>query len=304
MELILNDLQNDYVDLVTTVARGQTVNVRGQLTREITNATLVIPDPTRVMLPIRTNRKINLKLAAVETLDIIAGTSHPTLVMRAAPEYGAVLVDPSDLDYGAYGPRLSAQLQTCVSGLRLDPSTRQAIATIWRPDDLGHVGDRPCTVMLHFLVRDEALELHVTMRSNDVWLGTPYDVFAFTQLQQTVAFSLDRLVGQYVHHATSLHLYERNFNQAGTLEYAPRSIQQICCDAQPRGVRPIAAVSHPVERHNFVLLQNTAFMLLENAHLTSNESNAEFPFLDDARWENQWYAGQLEKLVPRKEGVT
>lgn len=301
MELILENLQNDYVDLVHQVAGGQPVNVRGQGTYEITNATLVFPNVTGPLLPVRVGRKINLKLAAVETLDMIAGTSHGDLVRRAAPEYGDVLVDPSDLDYGAYGPRLSAQLQRCVTSLRVDPSTRQAIATIWRPDDMTHDGDRPCTIFMQFLIRREFLELHVTMRSNDVWLGTPYDVFAFTQIQQTMAYALDRPAGQYVHHATSLHLYDRNLLAASELAHVDNDLYELTRDVLPHGVRPIARASSQVERHNFTLLQNTAFMLLTNADLTLNESNAEFPLLDDARWENPWYASQLEKLVPTKE---
>jgi thymidylate synthase len=300
VELILDNLQNDYVDLVQTVANdGQPVVVREQMTYELTNVTLVFPRVEEPMLPVKTGRKINTKLAAVETLDIIAGTSHGELVLRAAPEYGAVLVDSSDLDYGAYGPRLSAQLQQCVTALRIDPTSRQAIATIWRPDDLTHNGDRPCTVMLHFLIRDGKLELHTTMRSNDVWLGTPYDVFAFTQLQQTVAYALDVSAGQYVHHATSLHLYHRNFAQVDELDHVDSVAYALTRDTLPRGVRPLAAVQTPVERHNFTLLQNTAFMLLEtSSRLRSHDL---MPHGADAAWQNPWYAGQLEKLIDVKE---
>lgn len=303
MELVLHDLQNDYVDLVHQVAGGSPVNVRGQGTYELTNATLVFPDVTGPLLPVRVGRKINLKLAAVETLDMIAGTAHADLVRRAAPEYGQVLVDPSDLDYGAYGPRLSEQLRQCVTALRIDPTSRQAIATVWREEDLMHNGDRPCTIFMQFLIRHEQLELHVTMRSNDVWLGTPYDIFAFTQIQQTVAYALDRPAGQYVHHATSLHLYDRNMAAASELGYVTDDIRSLTRDVLPHGIRPPTfAGTSAVERHNFVLLQNTAFMMLTGAHVGSNAPTPDdLPFLDDARWQNTWYADQLEKLFPRKE---
>lgn len=219
MELVLRDLQNAYVHLVHHVlTEGQQVRCRDQWTTEITAATLIFPDVNyTTLLPLGVNRGVNLKLAAVEALQLVAGESHPDLVLAAAPEFAAVMVDPTDLDYGAYGPRLKVQLHEIVKQLLVDGQSRQAVAHIWSSNDLWHEGDKPCTIFLNFLVRDLRLELHVHMRSNDVWLGVPYDVFAFTQLQHTVARALQLLPGQYVHHATSLHLYERDIERAEKL---------------------------------------------------------------------------------------
>jgi thymidylate synthase len=50
------------------------------------------------------------------------------------------------------------------------------------------------------------------MRSNDAWLGLPYDMFQFTQLFQTVCRVLGVPAGTYTHTAWSLHLYERDVN--------------------------------------------------------------------------------------------
>src|SRR5213595_1649095 len=87
---------------------------------------------------------------------------------------------------------------------------------IWYPEP--HVVRAHVCVQFELLIRNEKLELHTHMRANDVWLGVPYDVFAFTQLQQSVARALHRQVGQYVHHATSLHLYERDLERAAKLQ--------------------------------------------------------------------------------------
>jgi len=219
VELILGGLQDSYVRLVRHVRdNGVPVKCRDQMTFEITAASLIFPDVTMPLLPIGVNRGINLKLAAVEALQLIAGESCPELVTAAAPEFTRVLVDASDLDHAAYGPRTQAQLNEIITMLKHDPTSRQAVAMIWRRDDLTFDGDKPCTIFLQFLIRNEKLELHTHMRSNDVWLGVPYDVFAFTQLQQSVARALHRQVGQYVHHATSLHLYERDLERAAKLQ--------------------------------------------------------------------------------------
>jgi thymidylate synthase len=48
------------------------------------------------------------------------------------------------------------------------------------------------------------------MRSNDIWMGFPYDVFSFTAMQCLMAMELGLGIGTYTHIAGSLHLYERN----------------------------------------------------------------------------------------------
>ena len=48
------------------------------------------------------------------------------------------------------------------------------------------------------------------MRSNDVWMGFPYDVFQFTCMQILMSMELGVEIGTYTHIAGSLHLYERN----------------------------------------------------------------------------------------------
>ena len=52
------------------------------------------------------------------------------------------------------------------------------------------------------------------MRSNDLWLGFPYDVFQFTCMQVLMSMELGIELGSYTHIAGSLHIYERDFKKA------------------------------------------------------------------------------------------
>src|SRR5260370_41880706 len=52
------------------------------------------------------------------------------------------------------------------------------------------------------------------MRSNDAWLGLPYDVFTFTRIQAYVAAAVGVEPGRYTHTVGSLHLYERDWERA------------------------------------------------------------------------------------------
>lgn len=231
MEFILNDLRGDYVNLVKHVTHsGKPVVSRGLATRELTAVSLVFPNVLNPLLPVGVGRGVNARLAAIEALQLISGVQRHDLVQQVTPGFDSVLVDQENPDYGAYGPRIITQVGDCIDILNADPTTRRAVIAIWNELDLTHTGDRPCTVFMQFLVRDNgfgpALELHTHMRSQDVWLGVPYDIFMFTQLQHTVAFILGLPAGQFVHHTTSLHIYETDLSKVDKL-YAPDDITDL-----------------------------------------------------------------------------
>lgn len=225
MELVLNDLREGYVSLVNVIAQaGKSVVSRGLATREVTGVSLVFPNVLNPLLPVGVGRGVNARLAAIEALQLISGIQRHDLIQAVTPGFESVLVDSTNPDYGAYGPRIIEQVGDCLDILHADPTTRRAVISIWNERDLTHHGDRPCTVFLQFLVRDNgfglALELHTYMRSQDVWLGVPYDIFMFSQLQHTVAFILGYPAGQLVHHATSMHIYETDLSKVDKL-YEP-----------------------------------------------------------------------------------
>lgn len=122
--------------------------------------------------------------------------------------------------HGGYGPRLINwngvnQISSVIETLRLKPSSRRAVIQLFDHDDLqGTYKDVPCTCTLQFLIRNNEMQLISYMRSNDVYLGLPHDIFSFTMLQELVACSLDLSVGRYVHFVGSLHLYERDRSKA------------------------------------------------------------------------------------------
>lgn len=116
--------------------------------------------------------------------------------------------------YGGYGPRIfgeDCQFNRVIQLLRKKKDSRQAIIQIFDANDLkGKYKDIPCTCTLQFFLRNNKLSLVVNMRSNDVFLGLPHDVFAFTMIQEYAAAILNCDLGEYKHFVGSLHLYEKN----------------------------------------------------------------------------------------------
>lgn len=148
----------------------------------------------------------------------LSGTNATEFVAYYLPGYRRY--DEGGQVYGGYGPRWfdfdgRNQVEFVIDRLRRDPASRRAVIQVFDRRDVAEPHkDVPCTCTLQFLVRSSGLQLITYMRSNDVYLGLPHDLFAFTMLQELVARSIGVPLGPYVHVVGSLHLYERNIDDA------------------------------------------------------------------------------------------
>jgi thymidylate synthase len=123
--------------------------------------------------------------------------------------------------HGAYGPRLrrwggnTDQLDNVRLLLKQSPDTRRATIQLFDPGkDFASVSDIPCTIGYRFSLRDNRLDLVTNMRSQDAWLGLPYDLFFGTVLLELMARWVEVQVGVYRHVIDSFHLYSRDCKSA------------------------------------------------------------------------------------------
>lgn len=184
----------------------------GQVCGEILNAVTVIADPTRniVSSPIR---KMPMRYALGELLWYLSGSNRLEDIKQFSKAWDSLSDDGKTIN-SAYGYRIFEkfgfnQWEHVKQLLTADPNSRQAVIHIKEPNP-AKTKDLPCTVCLQYFIRDGKLHATTYMRSNDIWLGFPYDVFTFTSLQMMLAMSLGVGVGTYTHIAGSLHLYTRN----------------------------------------------------------------------------------------------
>ena len=210
-------------ELSWVLNKGNSVAPRGQVTKEALQQTAIV----NMRRPVVTleERKLSTKFLGGEAYWILSGDNR---VETIAP-YNKNIINYSDdgkTFFGAYGPRILSQLDYVVDKLNSDADTRQAVLTIWR-ENPPETKDVPCTVAVHFMIRDHKLNCHVFMRSNDLWLGFPYDVFNFSMLSHLVCCKLNAFVlenggviiepGMLYHTASSRHIYEQHFEQVEQL---------------------------------------------------------------------------------------
>jgi thymidylate synthase len=209
---------------------------RGQATREILGAQSRV-DMRYPLLTVAA-RQLGYRFAPAEAWWIGTGRNDVAGITPYSQDI-AQFSDDGVTYFGAYGPKVRDQLHHVVASLKPDPCSRQAVLTIWR-ENPPKTKDVPCTVAVQWLLRSKPggpLRLHCvdTMRSSDIWLGWPYDVFNFSMLSTYVAARLTAELGEEVElgelllQAGSQHLYERNVaaaekcmrHQGSAFSYAP-----------------------------------------------------------------------------------
>ncbi len=184
------------------------VSPRNLGTKEILNVAVEFEN---VYKPFVTNpfRRLNFAFAFAEVGWIASGRSDLGYLIPFNKQMARFSDDGKTLT-GAYGPKIKNQLEYIYEVLQKDQDSRQAVITIWTPRPTASL-DIPCTVMLHFMIRGGKLHLTTYMRSNDIWLGFPYDIFTFTTILRQTAFTLNVQAGTYTHITGSMHIYDHNF---------------------------------------------------------------------------------------------
>ncbi|MBY5754245.1 thymidylate synthase [Rhizobium leguminosarum] len=147
-----------------------------------------------------------------ELLWYLGGLNTLEFIKAYIPDYAKDAED--GILAGAYGPRIHAmrgsinQLANVTRLLKEKSTSKRAVIQLYDAADIAvHHEEIPCTTALQFVARDGRLHMSTTMRSNDAYKGLPHDVFCFTMLQEMMAARLDLHPGDYIHYATSMHVY-------------------------------------------------------------------------------------------------
>lgn len=217
----LNEAWEDwYVQLASVENSAESRD--GAIHNEILNAITIINDPTRNIMKSKI-RSLPMRYCIGELLWYLSG--NPMLsAIRLYTDAWDRMSDNGVTVNSNYGNRIRYatdeqtaeifnQLDMVESMLTQDPLSRQAVIHIKGPRNIltNKTKDVNCTVCLQFLIRDGLIYMTTYMRSNDLWMGFPNDIFQFTCMQIYLAMRLNTKLGTYTHIAGSLHLYERDY---------------------------------------------------------------------------------------------
>jgi thymidylate synthase len=206
---------------------------RGQKTREKYDYQFKIINPTPdIIITNDPERNLVIEEYSKKEFDLYESCSNKVEDFSKASKFWEKICNPDGTVNSAYG-FLIWKNQSCggvfetykvkrtpwewaKECLIRDKDSRQAILRFSLPEHqwLGNK-DQTCTLHGMFSIRDNALNLCINMRSNDLMLGLVYDLPWFINLMYKMRDELkdvykDLRIGYYTHYVHNIHIYEKD----------------------------------------------------------------------------------------------
>jgi thymidylate synthase len=211
---------------------GDRVAPREIATTEVRAMHFSIEDPRRRYVSFAP-RRWSFRYALGEFCWHLRGSDRLDEIAFYAARWREMSEDGETINNSDYGAKIfrdrqgtSSQWDTVKNILTEDSASRRAVLYFADAFQNARViaQNVSCAISLQFISRNGKLDAIASMRSNDVMLGLPYDVFLFTMLQEMMAVELKLELGVYHHFAGSLHLYDYHLE---TAEAIASSVAQV-----------------------------------------------------------------------------
>jgi len=109
------------------------------------------------------------------------------------------------------------QIAEVIRQLKEDPTSRRILFSAWNPAALSHMALPPCHVLCQFYVSSATpkprLSCHMYQRSQDVFLGAPFNIFSYTALTYLLAKMCGMVPHELVISTGDTHIYKDHIEQ-------------------------------------------------------------------------------------------
>jgi len=180
--------------------------------------------------PLLTTKKVHLKSIIYELLWFLKGETN----VEYLNEHGVSIWNEWADKNGELGPvygkqwirwetkegKRINQIQQAVDQLKNNPDSRRIVVSAWNVGDIqelikGKTSAPPaCHTLFQFYVTNKKLSCQLYMRSNDVFLGAPFNIAQYALLTMMIAQVTGLGLGDYIHTNGDVHLYKNHFDQA------------------------------------------------------------------------------------------
>lgn len=218
----MNKFEEQYSALMREVLRDKNV-VAGRNGRVRMKTAVQIRANLAEGFPLVTGKQIFPKSIAVETEWFLKGfTNTRWLNARGVKIWDQWADDNGDLG-PVYGKQLRDfdgydQLQEVVKQAKEEPHSRRLVVNLWNPNDLHRMKLPPCHYSFQFVISNKQVDIVVTMRSLDLFVGAPYDVAMYALVLSSFVKELGGSYkgGEVIINAANAHIYEEHVGVAST----------------------------------------------------------------------------------------
>lgn len=173
--------------------------------------------------PLVTTKKVYFKGLAIEMLWFLKGGTNIQYLVdnnvhiwdawadeegNLGPVYGKQWVSWTD----RHGHDVN-QIEKLIEGIRANPDSRRHIVNAWNVGDLPEMALPPCHMFYQFWVGNGRLSCQLYVRSNDLFLGAPFNIAEYALLTHMIAQQCDLEVGELVYTIGDAHIYLNHLEQ-------------------------------------------------------------------------------------------
>lgn len=105
------------------------------------------------------------------------------------------------------------QIKVLIDGIKTDPHGRRHILTAWNPSELDQMALPACHLLAQFNVMNGKLNCQMYQRSNDFFLGCPFNIASYSLLTHMIAQVCELEVGEFIHTNGDAHIYVNHLDQ-------------------------------------------------------------------------------------------
>lgn len=210
--------------------------------------------------PLMTTKKLHIRSIVHELLWFLSGdTNNNTLAEHGVKIWDAWATETGDLG-PLYGKQWRSwpkkdggsidQIANVIEGIKKRPDSRRNIVSAWNveylPDEsvspqdnvrAGRMALAACHTLFMFYVADGRLSCMLFARSQDTFLGTPFNIASYALLTHMIAQQCDLEVGEFVWCGGDVHLYSNHLEQVDEqLSREPKALPTLRIARRPESI--------------------------------------------------------------------
>lgn len=117
------------------------------------------------------------------------------------------------------------QIQYIIDEIKRNPNSRRLLCSAWSASELESQELPPCHYSFQFYVLDGKLSCLFNMRSNDVFLGLPFNIASYALLTHLIAHECGLEVGEVIYSGADVHIYANHIQQVKQqMEREPKAL--------------------------------------------------------------------------------
>ena len=214
----MNSYEKVYSNVMAfCIKDGNKITGRNGKTRQITGAQ--IRANLKSGFPIVTGKQIFPKSCFVETEWMLSGQSNIKFLNDNNVHIWDQWADENGNLGPVYGHQLlnfngSNQIDSVINEFKTNNQSRRLLFTMWNPNDLQKMNLPPCHYSFQFVVTNSIVDIVVSMRSLDLFIGLPYDMVLYSSILASFANEFKLISNEVVINAANAHVYEEHVESA------------------------------------------------------------------------------------------